>query len=151
MIVTLVQEDGGIQKLVYYVSKALIDTQTRYTRFEKLVFALFVAMRELKHYFQSFLVVVPIEYPLRTIVENPEANGKITRWVIEIWPLRIIFEPRTTIKGQILVDSIVEFTPRPPSHDNFLKGWILNMNRVSNGKGTRVGVVHTTPDGSIIE
>jgi len=36
----LVREDGGIQKLVYYISKALIDAQTRYMRIEKLVFAL---------------------------------------------------------------------------------------------------------------
>jgi len=48
---TLVQEDEGIQKPVYYVSKALIDAQTRYTRIEKLVYALFVTTRKLKYYF----------------------------------------------------------------------------------------------------
>ena len=37
---TLVREDGDIQKPVYYVSKALIDTQTRYSRIAKLMFAL---------------------------------------------------------------------------------------------------------------
>ena len=95
----LVRKDGGIQKPVYYVSKALIDAQTRYTRIEKLVFALFVAMGKLKNYFQSFPIIVLTEYPLRTIVENPEANDRITNCVADIRPLGVTFEPRTTIKG----------------------------------------------------
>jgi len=44
----LVRGDGGIRKLVYYVSKALIDAQTKYTRIEKLVFAL-CHNKKLKH------------------------------------------------------------------------------------------------------
>jgi len=71
---TLIWEGGGIQRQVYYVSKALIDAQTRYTRIQKLVLALFVTVRKLTHYFQSFPVVVLIEYPLRSIVENSEAS-----------------------------------------------------------------------------
>jgi len=57
----LLREDGGIQKPVYYVSKALIDGQTRYTRIEKLVFTLFITKRKLKHYFQSFPIVMLTE------------------------------------------------------------------------------------------
>ena len=36
------------------------------------------------------------EYPLRTIVENPEANNKIE--VTEIRPLGVTFEPKTEIR-----------------------------------------------------
>jgi len=39
------------------------------------------------------------EYPLRTIVENPEANGRITKWITEIRPLGVTFAPRIAIKG----------------------------------------------------
>jgi len=78
---TLIWEDKGIQRPIYYVSKALIDAQTRCTRIEKLMLALFVTVRKLKHYFQSFPVIVLIEYPLRTIVENPKASGRIAKWV----------------------------------------------------------------------
>ena len=52
-----------------------------------------------------------IEYSLRTIVENPEANDRIMKWVTKIRPLGVTFEPRTAMKGQILVNFIVEFTP----------------------------------------
>ena len=63
--------------MVYYVNKALIDAQTRYSRIEKLAFTFFFTTRKLMLYFQSFLIIVVIEYPLKTIVENPDANGKI--------------------------------------------------------------------------
>ena len=42
------------QKLVYYVSHTINDPQTRYQKLEKLVLALFIISRKLKHYFQTF-------------------------------------------------------------------------------------------------
>ncbi|KAK4836985.1 hypothetical protein QYF36_001900 [Acer negundo] len=43
----LIKEEGNIQHLVYYVSKALLDTETRYSRLEKLALALVVAAQKL--------------------------------------------------------------------------------------------------------
>ena len=51
----LLREEEGIQKIVYYVSHAMNDPQTRYQRLEKLVLALFIISRNLKHYFQTFI------------------------------------------------------------------------------------------------
>jgi len=103
------------------------------------------------NYFQSFPIVVLTEYPLKTIVENPKANDRIAKWVTEIKPLEVTFEPRTAIKGQTLADFIAEFTPGPPPQNNSLKGWILNADGASNSKRAGVGVVLTTPDRSIIK
>jgi len=64
----LIREDGGIQNPVDYINKALIDVQTRYTRIEKLVLALFINVRKLKHYFPSFPVVVLTEYLLSSVL-----------------------------------------------------------------------------------
>jgi len=47
---TLVREEEGIQKPVYYVSHVMNDSPTRYQRLEKLVLALFIISRKLKHY-----------------------------------------------------------------------------------------------------
>jgi len=55
---SLIREDRGIRKPVYYVSKALIDAKIRYKRIEKVVLALFVTVRKLKYYFQFFPIVV---------------------------------------------------------------------------------------------
>ena len=43
----LVRDDGGVQKSIYYVSKALIDTETRYPVAERMAMAFVVAARKL--------------------------------------------------------------------------------------------------------
>ena len=78
-------------------------------------------------------------------MENPKASGRITKWITEIRPLGVTIEPRTSIKGQILVNFIAEFTPGLPLQNNSFKGWILNVNEASNSKGADVEVVLTTP------
>ena len=56
--------DQGVQQLVYYVSKTLIDAETRYLPLEKFVLALVHATQKLPHYFQAHTVYVLTEYPL---------------------------------------------------------------------------------------
>ena len=56
--------DRGVQQPVYYISKTLVDAETRYLPLEKLVLALVHAMRKLPHYFQARTVYVLTKYPL---------------------------------------------------------------------------------------
>jgi len=58
--------------------------QTRYQRLEKLVLALFVISRKLKHYFQTFSITVLTEHLLRSVVENPEAIMRILKWASKL-------------------------------------------------------------------
>ena len=56
--------DQGVQRPVYYISKTLVDAETRYLPLEKLVLALLHATRKLPQYFQAHTVFVLTEYPL---------------------------------------------------------------------------------------
>ena len=56
--------DQRVQQPVYYISKTLVDAETRYLPLEKLVLALVHATRKLPHYFQAHTVYVLTEYPL---------------------------------------------------------------------------------------
>ena len=56
--------DKGVQQLVYYVNKTLVDAETRYLPLEKLVLALVHATRKLSHYFQAHTIYVLTRYPL---------------------------------------------------------------------------------------
>jgi len=42
---------------------------------EKLALTFFIMSRKLRHYFQSFLIIVLMEHPLWSIIENSEAGG----------------------------------------------------------------------------
>ena len=49
---------------------------TRYQRLEKLVLALFIISKKVKHYIQTFPITVLTEHPLRSIMGKPESDGK---------------------------------------------------------------------------
>jgi len=120
---SLVREEEGAQKAVYYVSHIMNGPQTRYQRLEKLVLPLFIISRKLKHYFQIFPITVLTEHPLRSIVENPKATRRVSKWASELRSYGPKFELRTAIKGQVLVGFIADFTPRITGHTDQLDGW----------------------------
>ena len=57
--------DQGVQQSVYYISKTLVDVETRYLPLEKLVLSLVLATRKLPQYFQAYTIFVLTEYPLQ--------------------------------------------------------------------------------------
>jgi hypothetical protein len=54
----LVKEEGRDQKPIYFVSHVLRDAETRYTQLQKAAYALIVAARKLRPYFQSHPIKV---------------------------------------------------------------------------------------------
>ena len=54
----LIQEDNGLQRPIYYVSKLLHEVEIRYSPLEKAVLAVVHTSRKLPHYFQVRKVVV---------------------------------------------------------------------------------------------
>ena len=46
-----------IQKLVYYVSEVLHKTKASYLETHKLIYAILIASRKLRHYFQAHRVL----------------------------------------------------------------------------------------------
>ncbi|KAK0601282.1 hypothetical protein LWI29_022777 [Acer saccharum] len=54
----LVRQEDGIQKPVYYTSKALLPAETRYSPAEKMALALITAARKLRPYFQAHRIRV---------------------------------------------------------------------------------------------
>ncbi|KAL5740687.1 hypothetical protein ACOSP7_029569 [Xanthoceras sorbifolium] len=80
----LIQEEDGIQRAVYYVSKALTDPETRYTEVEKIVLALITSARRLRPYFQAHPITVLTNYPLRQVMQKLEASGRMIKWSVEL-------------------------------------------------------------------
>jgi hypothetical protein len=106
-------EARTVQKSVYYVSEVLHEAKTRYLETHKLLYAVLVASRKLHHYFQAHRVVMVTSFPLRAILHNPNATSNIAKWTVELAEFQLDFQPCHTIKSQVLVDFIVEWTPPP--------------------------------------
>ena len=72
----LVREEDRRQSPVYYVSRALLDTETRYSMMEKLALALVTSSKKLRPYFQCHPIVVVSNYPLRNVLHKPDLSGR---------------------------------------------------------------------------
>ena len=110
----LVRERDKVPHPVYYCNRALRGVEERYPKIEKLILALVTTSKKLRPYFQAHTIKVPTEYPMKQILYKPETSGRLIKWVIELSEFDIRYKPRTVIKGQILADFIMEFTPAEP-------------------------------------
>ncbi|GFS34928.1 hypothetical protein Acr_00g0036800 [Actinidia rufa] len=163
----LIREEDQVQKLIYYVSKVLMGAEARYPRIEKLAYALMIATRKLRHYFQAHPIIVLTDQPLKQILQRPDTSGRLLKWSIELSEFRIEYRPRMAIKAQALADFIVESThegtPQPetalpeteiseePTSEKDLAHWILFVDGSSNQHGCGAGLIIQTPSGEHME
>ena len=105
----LIREDSRLQRLVYYVSKSLHEVEIRYSPLEKVILAMVHASRKLPHYFQAHTVVVLTQLPLKSILRTADYTRRIALWNTILRAFDIKYMPRTSIKGQVLADLVVEF------------------------------------------
>jgi hypothetical protein len=102
-----------VHKLVYYISEVLHEAKARYPETHRLLYAILVASRKLRHYFQAHKIVVVTSYPLRAILHNFNATGNIAKWAAELAGFQLDFQPRHAIKSQVLTDFVAEWTSVP--------------------------------------
>ena len=84
---------------------------------DKMAYVVVMAARKLRYYFQSHKIKVPTSFPLRDMFENRGASDRIGKWATQLADHTIDFVSRSTIKSQVLVDFIADWTPATPSHE----------------------------------
>jgi hypothetical protein len=111
----LVQEkqDGQIksQAPIYFVSEVLSPSKKNYIELEKVLYAVLMASRKLRHYFQAYHIRVPSSQPLKDIMRNREATGRVRKWAVELNEFTIDYFHISSIQSQALADFIADWTP----------------------------------------
>ena len=122
----LIREEAKKQLPVYYVSQAFQGAEFNYPRIEKTAFALIVASRKLRQYFQANPILVMKDQPIKKSMNKLEVAGRMIQWAIELSQFDIEYLPRTAIKAQALADFIAEFTfPDEDNPTNNAKRWTI--------------------------
>ena len=114
----LIQVDSGKQRPVYYVSKSLHKAEICYLPLEKAILVVVHGTQKLSHYFQVYTVVVLTQLPLKAVLRSADYIGRIAKWGMILGAFDIKYMPRTSIKGQILADLIVEFAESPVENES---------------------------------
>jgi ribonuclease HI len=99
-----------VQRPVYFISEVLSETKVHYPQIQKLLYAIVLTRRKLRHYFKGHPVTVVSSFPLGEIAQNREASGRIAKWVVELMGETLSYAPRKAIKSHVLVDFLVELT-----------------------------------------
>ena len=79
-----------------------------YSEFEKIVYAVIMSARKLRHYFKAHKIIVVTDQPLHDLFNNREASVRIAKWASELSEFCIDFARRTAIKSLVLADFIVD-------------------------------------------
>nr|GEV50632.1 reverse transcriptase domain-containing protein [Tanacetum cinerariifolium] len=133
----LMTERDEKQVPIYFISRALQGSEINYTPMEKLILALVSASKRLKRYFQAHIIIVITDQPIKQILSNPEVTGRLLKWSFELEEHDIHYRPRTSVKGQILADFIVQHSEDNPSvtpmeeEEELSDPWVLFADRSS--------------------
>ena len=141
-----------LQKPVYYVSTLLTPCKSRYAHYQKIAYAVFMASRKLRHYFQECSITVASEDPLNDIINNRDATGRIAKWAIELLPFDITYKPCQAIKSQVLADFVAEWTEAevPKEYDTY-SNWVMHFDGSKMLAGLGAGVFLTSPTGYTVQ
>jgi hypothetical protein len=118
------------------------------TELENISYTVIMASCKLRHYFEAFKVQVTSDRGLGELFRNPEASVRIAKWAAKLSGYHITFEPRTTIKSQVLADFIVDWTgltrqQEEPSE----KVWTIHYDCAWCHAGAGMAAVITSPTG----
>ena len=122
---------------------------------EKLILALVTTARKLRPYFQAHTIEVPTEYLMRQVLHKPETSRRLMKWALELSEFDIIYKLKTSIKGQVLEEFVMEFTSAKPAENaqtpTDLPIWKLSVDGATNAQGSGAGIILTSPEGIDIE
>jgi hypothetical protein len=139
-------EKGKHQSLVYFVSEALSGSKSLYSELEKIAYAVVMATRKLRHYFEAHKVTVLTDQPLNDLFINKEASSRIAKWATELSEHTIDFGRRSALKSQVLADFVVDWTS--PSNvtgdEELVPIWEIRCDGAWGRKGVGIAVIITS-------
>jgi hypothetical protein len=105
----VVQVYDDKEKVVFYLSRRMLDTETRYHKIEKLCLCLFFTCTKLRHILLSVEIIVICKSDIiKHMLSAPVLKGQLRKWMFALLEFDIRYQPAKAVKGQALTDLIAE-------------------------------------------
>jgi hypothetical protein len=137
------EEDGKLKQIpVYFASEALSGSKIFYSELEKIAYAVIMAARKMRHYFEGHRIRVITNQPLSDLFTNREASIRIIKWGAELSEYIMDFERRSAIKSQVLADFVMDWTsPTQNLDEEIPTPWIVQCDGAWCYKGVGISAV----------
>ena len=139
-------------RLIYYVSKAMVDAETRHSKMEQTTLALKSAAQKLRSYFQAHQVTMLTNQPLWATLHKPNMSERMLKWAIELSEYEIKYQPKLALKRLVMTDFIAEL-PQKPTHlvESLREQWWTLHDEASRASGYEVGLILQSPTRELLE
>ncbi|VFQ73601.1 unnamed protein product [Cuscuta campestris] len=113
----------------------------------------FVRRERLTPYFQAHPVRIMTDQPLGAVLRDPSSSGRVIKWAMVLSQYDISYQPRSSKKGQVIADFMVECTARgKPEEDGTGQErkrelWEVHSDGSCTKDGSGGGAVLTSPEG----
>jgi ribonuclease HI len=145
------EEEGKLKQIpVYFASEALSGSKLFYSELEKIAYAVVMAARKLRHYFEGHRIRVITNQLLNDLFANKEASTRIIKWGAELSEYTVDFEKRSAIKLQVLADFVVDWAS--PTHNlgvDMLIAWVVQCDVAWCPKGVGISTVVSSLTGIV--
>ena len=88
----------------------LHNVEVRYSRAEKMIYALIISSQRLRPYFQAHPIVILTDQSLKVILHRSDTLDQMIKWIIKLNKFDIQYRFRPSMKAQVLADFVVECT-----------------------------------------
>jgi hypothetical protein len=146
------EEEGKLKQIpVYFTSEALSGSKIFYSELEKIAYAVIMAARKLRHYFEGHRIRVITNQPRSDLFAKREASTRIIKWGAELSEYIVDFERRNAIKSQVFADFVMDCTsPTQNLDEKIPEPWIVQCDGAWCYRGVGNSVAVTSPMGVVI-
>jgi hypothetical protein len=104
----LIQEFEGKERIVAYLSRKLLDPETRYSAAEKLCLCVYYSCTKFRHYWFNAECVVYLKFDaIKHMLSMPILNGRIGKWILALSEFELKFESEKLLKVRLLLISLL--------------------------------------------
>jgi hypothetical protein len=103
----VIQVHDSKERVVFYISRRMLDAETRYPEIERLCLCLFFTCTKLHHILLSAETVVICKSDvIKHMLSAPVLKGQLRKWMFALSKFDIQYQPAKAVKGQALADLI---------------------------------------------
>ena len=142
----LIQEFEGKERVIYYLSRRLVDAETRYSAIDKLCLSLSFSCIKLSHYLLlAECTVICKDDVVQYMLSMPIMNGRIGKWSLALSEFDLRYESAKADKRQIMADFVTQHCGMVDALE--IVPWTLFFDGSTCDRGAGIGIVLISPKG----